>query len=184
VSTETGGNPDAATSAGPRWCPRAGVRVQLYSAAAMWLIGASILIVRGVIYVSDRMWHSWALAAVLATAIAVPKSRYLLDRVAAKAVARIRARGRACYFGFFSWKSWLLVAFMMGGGIVLRRLVVQPGVIGAGIMGALYLGIGAALLIADRIFWLAALKKHMPYDLDEVAQPPAEMVAREEVPSQ
>jgi hypothetical protein len=135
----------------------------------MWAIGASILMVRGVIYVSDRSWHAWVLGGVLAVIIAIPKSRFMLDRVAAKAVARIRRRGRSCYFGFFSWKSWLLVGLMMGGGITLRQLVVHPGVIGAGIMGALYMGIGSALAITDRIFWLAALQKHMPHGLDAEA---------------
>ena len=154
---------------GNRFTPRAGVRVQLVSAAVMWLIGASILIVRGVIYVHDRSWHAWVLGGVLAAAIAIPKSRYMLDRVAVKAVARIRRRGVSCYFGFFSWRSWLLVGLMMGGGMILRRLVVDPDLIGAGIMGALYLGIGSALLIADRIFWLAAFQRHLPYGLDAEA---------------
>jgi hypothetical protein len=135
------------------------VRVQLVSAAALWAIGASILIVRGVYYLHDRFWHSWALAGAFAAAIAIPKSRYVLDRTAARAVARIRARGRACWFGFFSWRSWLLVALMMGAGMTLRRLVVAPGEIGAGILGALYLGIGGALAITDRVLWLAALGK-------------------------
>jgi hypothetical protein len=156
-----------------RLCPRAGVRAQLVSAAAMWAIGASILIVRGVYYVHDRHWHAWALAAAFATAIAVPKSRYVLDRTAARAVARIRARGRACWFGFFSWKSWLLVALMMGAGMTLRRLVVAPGEVGAGIMGALYIGIGAALAITVRVFWLAALEKPLPQPLEPVATPAA-----------
>ncbi len=156
---------------GNRFTPRAGVRVQLFSAATMWLVGASILIVRGVIYVHDRSWHAWVLGGVLAAVIAIPKSRYLLDRVAVKAVARIRRRGVSCYFGFFSWKSWLLVAVMMGSGMILRRIVVDPDLIGAGIMGALYLGIGSALLIADRIFWLAAFQRHMPFGLDAEAGP-------------
>lgn len=142
----------------------------------MWLIGASILMVRGVIYVSDRSWHAWVLGGALAIAIAIPKSRFMLDRVAVKAVARIRRRGVSCYFGFFSWRSWLLVAAMMGGGITLRNLVGAPGVFGSGIMGAIYMGIGAALLIADRIFWLAFFQKHMPHGLDAeagVAEEPA-----------
>jgi hypothetical protein len=124
------------------------------------------------VYVSGRSWHSWALAAALATAIAIPKSRYLLDKTAAKAVVRIRARGSACWLGFFSWRSWLLVAVMMGSGMALRRTIVAPGEVGAGIMGALYVGIGGALAIADRIFWLAALRKRLPYDLDAVSAPP------------
>lgn len=132
---------------------RAGVRVQLIGAALMWLIGSSILIVRGVGYLYDRYWHAWVLG--IALILAVLKSRYLLDKAATKAVARIRARGTAFFFGFFSGKTWLMVAGMMGAGMTLRRLVVHPDVIGAGIMGALYLGIGAALFMADRIFWRA-----------------------------
>lgn len=136
-----------------RLVPRAGVRVQLVAAATVWLVGASILLVRGSSYLVDRYWHAWVLGAALA--IAVVKSRYLLDRVATKAVARIRSRGRACFFGFFSIKSWAFVALMMGGGIAIRNAIVSPGVIGAGILGALYLGIGTALFFADRVFWHA-----------------------------
>jgi hypothetical protein len=137
-----------------RLVPRAGERVQLVAAATVWLVGASILLVRGVGYVSVRYWHAWALGAALV--IGVLKSRLLLDRIARHGVERIHERGRACFFGFFSVKSWAFVGAMMGGGILLRTLVARPGVIGAGIMGALYLGIGSALLIADRIFWRAA----------------------------
>lgn len=145
-----------ATTLVERLTPRAGVRVQLFAAAFVWAVGASILLVRGVIYVHDRHWHAWVLGGVLAVVIAVPKTRFVLDRVAIKAVARIHARDRACFFGFFSWKAWLFVGVMMGGGIIIRNTFVQPGVIGAGILGAVYMGIGAALAVADRVFWKAA----------------------------
>ena len=133
----------------------------------MWLVGSVILVVRGTGYVYDRYWHAWALA--LALVLGVVKSRYLLKGVATKAVARIRERGRACYFGFFSWRSWLFVFLMMGGGIMLRRLVVHPGVIGAGIMGALYLGIGFALFLADGVFWRAVVEEFDPSVADQTA---------------
>ncbi len=137
-----------------RLVPKAGVRAQLVLAATVWLVGASILLVRGTGYVYGRSWHVWALGGALV--IAALKSRYLLDRVASKAVARIRGRGRAGVLGFFSVRAYLLVAVMMGGGIALRRAVVDPDAVGAGILGAVYLGIGIALVIADRIFWRAA----------------------------
>lgn len=137
--------------------PSAAERTQIIAAALMWLVGASILLVRGVGYLSDRYWHAWALAVGLALGVA--KSRVLLDRVAHKAVTRIRCRGRAHFFGFFSLKSWGLVALMMGGGIVLRRLVVHPDLVGAGIMGAVYVGVGTALMLADRVFWKAAVSR-------------------------
>lgn len=133
--------------------PPASERTQMLAAAFMWLIGASILLVRGVGYLQGRYWHSWALA--IGLALGVLKSQVLLDRVARKAVERIRTRGRAHFFGFFSARSWMLIAVMMGGGMLLRRIVVHPDLIGAGIMGAIYIGVGTALALADRVFWRA-----------------------------
>jgi len=121
----------------------------------MWLIGASILLSRGLGYIHDRHWHAWVLSAGLA--LGVTKSRLLLDHVSRRAVTRIRLRGRASAIGFFSRKSWMLIGVMMFGGILLRQLFVHPGQIGAGILGAVYIGVGSALLLADRIFWKAIL---------------------------
>ena len=146
------------------WFPKASVRTQLALAALMWLIGASILLVRGFGYIADRSWHSWALAAGLV--LGVLKARYLLDSVATKAVARIRERGRAWAPGFFSLRSWGLIALMMGGGIALRQAFVHPGQIGAGILGAIYIGVGSALALADRAFWHALFR-----DREDTADP-------------
>lgn len=136
--------------------PRIGVRAQLVAAATIWLVGASILLVRGAGYILGRSWLAWVLA--IGLVLGVIKSRYILVRVATKAVARIRARGRASFLGFYSLASWGFIALMMGGGIALRRIVVHPGQIGAGIMGAIYIGVGTALLLADRVYWHAALR--------------------------
>lgn len=141
----------------PRILLRAGVKTQIVLAAAMWLIGASILLIRGLGYIQGRSWHAWVLA--IGLTLGVLKSRYLLEQVATKAVARIRHRGPAFFLSFFSLKSWGLVALMMGGGIALRQIVVTPGQVGAGIMGAIYVGVGTALLLADRVFWHAAFRR-------------------------
>ena len=130
--------------------PEVTVRVQLFLATMMWLIGASILLVRGFGYISDRHWHAWALG--IGLALGAIKSRTVLDHSAKRAVARIYSRGTAGFFGFLSGKSWVFIGIMMGGGMILRRIIVHPGVIGAGIMGAVYIGVGSALLLADRIF--------------------------------
>lgn len=139
-----------------RLLPSAGVRTQLLAGALMWLVGSSILLVRGMLYIQGRSWHAWALAAGLA--LGVIKSRYILEGVAIKAVTRIGERGRAWFFGFFSGKGWLLIALMMGSGMALRRLIVHPGQVGAGILGAVYIGVGTALALADRVFWHAAIR--------------------------
>jgi hypothetical protein len=124
----------------------------------MWLIGTLILLIRGFGYIHDRHWHAWTFSAGLI--LGVIKSRALLDRVARKAVARIRLRDRGNILGFFSPRSWLLVVLMMGGGIALRNIFVHPGAVGAGILGMIYIGVGTALLLADRIFWAAVFRRH------------------------
>ena len=132
-----------------RFTPRAGTRVQLVSAALMWMIGATILLVRGVGFLHDR-WFAVLIA--LAVTIGVAKSRFLLDRVARSAVTRIRERGVACYFGFFSPKSWGFIAVMMGGGILLRSSGLPKD-----LLAVIYVAVGSALVLADRIFWQAAV---------------------------
>jgi len=155
--------PDAAQPA-PAWVdrltPRAGIRVQLFSAAIIWLAGASILLIRGAAFLHDR----WLIPIVIvALVVGFAKERYILSSYARKAVARIHQRGRACYFGFFSVKSWIFILVMMGGGIALRHsaLADSRDIIpwGRDALAVLYVAVGTALAYADRIYWKAALAK-------------------------
>jgi general stress protein CsbA len=151
-----------------RLTPRTGVRVQLFSAAIVWLVGASILLIRGVQFLHDR----WIIPIiVVALVIGFTKERYILSNYARKAVARIHKRGKACYFGFFSVKSWLFILIMMGGGIALRRSVLADSrdIIpwGRDVLAVIYVAVGTALAYADRIYWKAALAK-TPAELDAV----------------
>ena len=145
--TEPNSSPSARRDGLRRFTPRAGQRVQLFSAALMWAIGSAILLIRGVGFLHDN-WYAVLLA--VAVVLGLVKSRYLLDRVARKAVLRIHDRGHACYFGFFSWKSWLFVVGMMGGGILLRRSGLPRD-----FLAVVYVGVGTGLALADRIFWQA-----------------------------
>ena len=94
----------------------------------------------------------------VAIVIGIIKARFILIRYADKAVARIRKRGRACFFGFFSPKSWLFVLVMMGGGIALRHSALVDVAWGRVALSTLYIAVGTGLAIADRIFWIAALR--------------------------
>ena len=145
-----------------RYTPRAGVRVQLFSAAVLWLAGVGFLLVRGVLFVAGpaARFHFglWiAPIAIVAVAIGIIKARFILIRYANKAVARIQERGHACCFGFFAPTSWLFVAVMMGGGIMLRHSALVDYYWGRVFLATLYIAVGTGLAIADRIFWIAAL---------------------------
>ena len=149
-----------------RWdrvTPRVGVRVQMFSAALLWLVGTSFLLVRGVLFIEapspGARLSFWIVPiAIVAIVIGVVKARYILIRYADKAVARIRKRGHACYFGFFAPTSWLFILVMMGGGIMLRHSALVNFVWGRMFLSMLYIAVGTGLAIADRIFWIAALR--------------------------
>ena len=158
-----------------RFTPRAGVRIQLFSAALVWFVGVGFLLVRGVLFVEvpgPRSHVSYWIVpiAIVAIVIGIIKARYILIRYADKAVARIQQRGCACYFGFFAPKSWLFVLVMMGGGITLRHSVLVDGAWGRVLLSTLYIAVGTGLAIADRIFWIAALRPQTAPD----EEPPAE----------
>ena len=142
-----------------RYEPRASVRTQLYAAAVMWLIGAGFLLRRAVIALSDEhaAWWIVAVAVSVAVVLGLIKGRAVMYRASTKSVARIRARGRSCFFGFFSWKTWLLVGLMMTAGILLR-LTSLPHTV----LGTLYLAIAVGLVYGDWVFWDAAIRHREP----------------------
>ncbi len=146
-----------------RFTPRTGVRVQMFSAALLWLLGVSFLLVRGVMFIEAPgpgfRFSFWIVPiAIVAIVIGAIKARFILIRYADKAVARIQRRGHACYFGFFAPTSWLFVIVMMGGGMMLRHSALVDYAWGRAGLSTLYIAVGTGLAIADRIFWIAALR--------------------------
>jgi len=150
-----------------RLTPRAGVRIQLFSAAVLWLVAVSFLLVRGVLFIEappgahpHSHFSYWIVPiALVAIAIGLIKARFILVKYAGKAVSRIQHRGHACFFGFFAPTSWLFVIVMMGGGMMLRQSALVHYTWGRVFLATLYIAVGTALAIADRIFWIAALRR-------------------------
>ena len=154
--------PDAGRSGRRRLVPHAGIRVQLVAAALMWLVGTSILLVRGVMYIVapdefERFGWWIVLFALVAVAIGLVKARLILIRYAKKAVTRIRTRGHASFFGLFAPSSWVFIIVMMGGGVLLRHSALVDYWWGRTFLGVLYVAVGTALAIADVVFWRAVL---------------------------
>jgi hypothetical protein len=118
------------------WLMWAMVGVALAGVGAWWLWDASPVVA------------PWLAAA--AVAIGAIKSRLVLDRAAARIIARIRARGDGrCIGGFLSPSTWGLVILMMVAGRLLR------GTVAHAIVGPLYLAVGTALLVSSRLTWRA-----------------------------
>jgi hypothetical protein len=137
----------------------------MFAAAIMWLVGLSFLIGFGISFIFKLVAIAhpaiWILALIVIAAVVIGalKARYILIKYADKAVARIEHRGRACFFGFFGWASWGFILLMMGTGVVLRQLTPLPRSAGGLVfLAILYIAVGTGLAIADRIFWISALR--------------------------
>lgn len=137
-------------SFGDRFKPRLSARSQFVLAGAIWYAVAVALGTRGIGWLVGA---EWALPlAVGGVVLGVLKARFIMERVAKRAIGRIHERDRGkCAGGFFSWQSWLVVIAMMALGHALR-LTATP----RPILGALYVAIATGLLIAGRLYWMAA----------------------------
>ena len=137
----------------------------MFAAAVMWLVGLGFLIGRGIgfLFALEKIAHPaiywFAVIVIAAIVIGAIKARYILIRYADKAVARIQHRGHGCFFGFFGWASWGFILVMMGGGVLLRQATPLPHYAwGLVFLATLYIAVGTGLAIADRIFWISALR--------------------------
>ena len=132
-----------------RWKPAAGARTHLLAAALLWTAVGAGLSGAGIVWCfsARRPW----IPLVLGVGIGVLKGIFIIARVAARNARRIIARGDGkCLGGFLSIKTWLLVAAMMGSGMVLRRSGIPRPV-----LGVIYAAVGTALLAGSLSLWKA-----------------------------
>lgn len=136
-----------------RWKPAVGVRTQLTAASLLWTFVGLGLGVAGL---------GWSIASaapgtlvVVGVAVGLAKALFVLAPMARRNAARIIQRGDGkCLGGFLSWKSWAFVGAMMTLGMVLRHSPAPRGV-----LGALYVAIGTALLAGALPLWRSALSQ-------------------------
>ncbi|MCL7487003.1 MAG: hypothetical protein M8357_02370 [Desulfobulbaceae bacterium] len=122
-------------------------RVHLFAAALLWTVIGTILIIRGWGWINPAE-NGWFIAAALLAGTL--KSVFILDRTARRTVERItKMRDGTCLGAVYSWKTWILVAVMVTGGVLLRTFF-EPG----RYTGTLYIAIGWALLLSSRYGWL------------------------------
>jgi hypothetical protein len=153
--------PRAASMAGPD-----SRGVQKLLAASLWTAVGIMLSVLGIDWMIVG-FHWWALLlAVPMIALGFIKGRFILDGMAKRNVIRIHERGPAApWWGFYPLRTWVLVAVMMGTGIILRVVIPDlffhfhaPDIYFAYI-GLVYLAVGVALIHASRTWWRALLER-------------------------
>ncbi|MHC4947183.1 MAG: hypothetical protein ACYTG1_02820 [Planctomycetota bacterium] len=135
-----------------RFKPAAPRGTHLFLAATMWTLVGAGLSIAGLRWLAAVERIEWRVPlVVLALGIGAFKAVFALRPAARRIAIRIEARGDGrCLGGFFSWRTWIFVACMIGLGRGLR-FVGTPW----SILGVLYLAVGAALLAASWWLWTA-----------------------------
>lgn|GEM_PF-1249570 len=127
-------------------------RAQFVFAALMWTVASLILGIRGAGWLIGAAYALPLL--VVAVALGGLKYRFVMAPVARRISARIRDRGPGSHpLGFFSWRSWGVVALMVAGGHALR-LTSAPRVW----LGVLYAAVATGLALGSSVFWRSAVK--------------------------
>ena len=119
-----------------------------------WLMAAAGVVWSAVGVMLDRRAYHWLRPMALGRATAFGLAgailgliayRILFARLARRNIARIGAfSGRICLFAFQAWRSYLMIALMIGLGLTLRALPVSRA-----FLAVLYCAMGSALLIAS-----------------------------------
>jgi hypothetical protein len=129
--------------------PKASRRTQLLLASMLWTAVGVMLPSLGLAWIVEAYGVVGLLGAIPCLALGMLKGRYILDRVTAGTITRVLGRAEPSFFaGFFSGRSWLLVAAMMLTGQVLRRTVLPHAW-----LGFLYVAVGSALLLSSITLW-------------------------------
>jgi hypothetical protein len=129
--------------------PKASRRTQLLLASLLWTAIGVLLPSLGVVWILQRYGAVGLLFAAPCVLVGVMKGRYILDGMSSRTIVRVQERDEPSFFaGFFSARSWLLVAAMMATGQILRRTGLPHEW-----LGFVYVAIGSALLLSSRVLW-------------------------------
>ncbi|MCJ7802407.1 MAG: hypothetical protein MUP82_08645 [Candidatus Marinimicrobia bacterium] len=98
--------------------------------------------------ISGLMWSGVGIftSVIIGLLAGLTIARFGFGNIANKNVGRILSYPKhACVFAFQEWKSYILIAVMMGMGIYLRT----TGLVPKFILAPLYIGIGTALFLSS-----------------------------------
>jgi hypothetical protein len=128
-------------------------RTLVVAAALTWSVVGVGLTVRAGFWLAPAGRAALWMAPV-AVALGLLKGRFVLMRLAARNLERIRLlsphKERICVFAFQSTQSFLIVLGMIGLGIALRHSPLRRD-----LLGMVYLAIGTALFTASFSYWRA-----------------------------
>ncbi|MHB9131669.1 MAG: hypothetical protein ACYDBB_11350 [Armatimonadota bacterium] len=131
-------------------------RQHMLIAALIWILVGAMITVRGILWVlaDDHTHRLLAIIIPLAVILGIIKGVALLSKSASRVTARIHTlEERSPVWKIYSPSMYLLVGGMMGLGVACRWA--GPHLHIVGIIGALYLVVGIALIAGSRTYWQA-----------------------------
>ena len=136
-------------------------------AGGLWSIIGFVLVIRGLdLYrLAEVDQHSTKIAitisGIVAALIGLIKGKFVLSKTANRNKTRIHNLNDPVGLkDLFSKPFYFLIPMMMGFGIMLRTFNEYLG--GYIVVATIYCGIGMALIVSSRVYWLADLQKSQP----------------------
>ena len=133
----------------------------------LWCIIGFVLVIRGLdLYrLAEVDQHSTKIAitisGIVAALIGLIKGKFVLSKTANRNKTRIHNLNDPVGLkDLFSKPFYFLIPMMMGFGIMLRTFNEYLG--GYIVVATIYCGIGMALIVSSRVYWLADLQKSQP----------------------
>jgi hypothetical protein len=127
-----------------RMKPAVGKSMLPLLAAIVWIAAGSMMLALAYAWLQEEVLRPWLYAA-LGIVAGLAVHRYGFHKIANRNLDRIiPMKGRPCLFSFMSWKSYLLVMFMVGLGAALRLSPVPKNY-----LSVVYIAIGLALILSS-----------------------------------
>jgi hypothetical protein len=130
-------------------------RALLLIAGCAWSIAGGILITRSLIHLIG-VNHNLAMEIGIGVLTGILFYSLLFARISKKHITRISliTIDNPCFFSFFNFRSYLLMAIMISGGITLRL----SGLVNQEIIYTFFLGMGLPLLVSAWRFFYSYAK--------------------------
>lgn len=133
----------------------------LLLAGGMWSAVGVMLSRFAVSWLIDPITFQTILLGCLGLLISIIANRFQFSKLAGKNIERISSlKEKACVFSFQTWKGYLIIAFMMTGGMLLRSSAIPKPY-----LAVVYAAIGGALLQASFKYYFHYAALHIKSDL-------------------
>ena len=138
-----------------KYKPAVTKRVLLFIAGCVWCLAGCMLMIRALIELID-IRHLLSLELISGVISGSCFYVFLFTKISKKHITRISLikADLPCFFSFFNFRSYVLMAIMISAGIILRRAhIIDPEY-----LYTFYLAMGIPLLLSGFRFFIAGIK--------------------------